>query len=93
MPTPALTPAVALTSDPDMLAVFLEQRIVAYDLKQGRVRSALSAAFRRFRACFVLHLITLRDSHFMQITLLGCLLGSKLHLPHDLSPEWATRMQ
>lgn len=41
MPTPVQTPAVALTSDPDILAVFLEHRIVAYDLKQGKVFSAL----------------------------------------------------
>ncbi len=31
-PTSALTPAVALTSQPDVLAVFLEQRIVAMNL-------------------------------------------------------------
>eukprot|EP00208_Stichococcus_sp_RCC1054_P008341 CAMPEP_0206149326 /NCGR_PEP_ID=MMETSP1473-20131121/37717_1 /ASSEMBLY_ACC=CAM_ASM_001109 /TAXON_ID=1461547 /ORGANISM="Stichococcus sp, Strain RCC1054" /LENGTH=337 /DNA_ID=CAMNT_0053546783 /DNA_START=3023 /DNA_END=4036 /DNA_ORIENTATION=+ len=36
MPTPALTPAVALTSDTDLLAVFLEQRVVLYSLKSGK---------------------------------------------------------
>lgn len=40
MPTPALTPAVALTSDTDLLAVFLEQRVVLYSLKSGKASRA-----------------------------------------------------